>query len=122
MIAKKEIDANRVLCLFWKTSKKGASRKLGFIYTKGSFLVPMARDTDVLKRLRASGKVEVKINGCSQACRPKVIDKFLLTKQFLKKGAERLAGRKLGPKSKLMLNLEKMAKKHVVVELKPIRG
>ena len=122
MISRKVIDENRVLCLFWKTNKKGASRKLGYIFSNGSFLVPMARGTDVLKRLRARGKVEVRLNGSSQACRPKVIDKFELTKRFLKKGAERLAGKKFGPSSKLIQKLDQMAERHVVVELKPVRS
>ncbi|MFH0818084.1 MAG: hypothetical protein V1909_05635 [Candidatus Micrarchaeota archaeon] len=121
MIPRKDIIGNRVLCLFWKASKKGASRKLIYIFSKGAFFVPIARSTDILKRITASKRVEVKINGNSQACKPKMFDEFALTKQMLKRGAERLAGRKLGLKSKLMQNLNRMAAKHVVIELKPVK-
>ncbi len=122
MITRTEIHGNKVLSLFWKTRAHGRSCKRGYLFSQGKFWVGLTRGTDTLKSISRSGTVDVRINGGSQTCRPKVIDDVDFTRKFLKKQAERLAGRVLGPNSKLIQNLDRMTARYVVVELKPVMG
>jgi hypothetical protein len=121
MIPKKDIYANRVLCLSWKSTSKANSRKLGYIFQKGIFLIGLSKSTKLLRTVRKNKKIKVKINGSEQDCRAKVIDDFTFTKAFLKKEMERLAGRKLSPHSRMLQKLDDIAARHVVVELKPAK-
>jgi hypothetical protein len=122
MIARKEIHANRVLSLAWKSGSSTKTCKRGFIFEKGVFLVGLSKGTKLLRTIKKTKQLEVRINGSSQKCRAKIVDEFKLTKALLKKEMERLMGRKLNPNSKSAKKLDEIAARHVVVELKPIKG
>jgi len=121
MIPKKEIYENRVLSLAWKSKMKGKSCKRGYIFQNGLFLVGVTRNTQLLKSISKSKRLQVRINGNIQLCAVRVVDDFEYTKAFLKKEIERLVGRKLGPKSRFAQKLDGIAARHVVVELKPVK-
>ena len=121
MIPRKDVYANRVLCLSWKSTSKANSCKLGYIFQKGIFLIGLSKSTKLLRTVQKNKKIKVKINGSEQDCRAKVIDDFEFTKAFLKKEMERLAGRKLSPHSRMLQKLDDIAARHVVVELKPVK-
>jgi hypothetical protein len=89
--------------------------------TIAGILVGLTKKTKLLEKAKRSRSMEVRINGSSQLCRPKVVDNFANTKAFLKKEIERLNGRKLNPNSKSAQKLDEIAARHVVLELKPLK-
>lgn len=121
MIPSGDIRASRVLCLAWKSSSKTKTCKRGFVFEKGMFLVGITKGTQLLRSISKRKEVEVRINGGSQRCRPKIVDEFEYTKAFTKKEIERLIGKKLSPSSGSAQKLDGIAARHVVLQLKPIR-